>query len=133
MGSGSIAFKEWAAQQGITQSTAIATLQDTRLGVDADDYLESLLIEGGPGEPLLPAHGGLPFKLYAKVDEDVRNFQEAGIEPLFVFNGLDLACNDRSTFIKEGQRALDTLNEAWRIYDEGRADESVNVFGKACW
>ena len=82
--------------------------------------------------PLLPAHGGQPFTLKKRIDEDLEGFQAAGIEPIFVFNGLDLACKDRANILNDSRRASAVLNDAWQIYDQGKGEEAVLMFGKAC-
>ena len=131
MGSNTLAFKHWAVSENVITVTPIEQFKAKRIGIDAEDYLQSLLVTGNR-EPLLPAHGGKPFTLQKRVDEDLDNFEEAGITPFFVFNGLDLACKDRTSILKESQRASAILNEAWQIYDQGKGEDAVSMFGKAC-
>ena len=131
MGSNALAFKEWAVNENIVNVTPIENFKGARIGIDAENYLHSLLSLGNR-EPLLPAHAGLPFTLKKRVDEDIQSFQDAGIEPFFLFNGLDLACKDRASILSESRKASAILHEAWLVYDQGQGEDAVQKFGKAC-
>lgn len=133
MGSESLAFKEWAKSEGLLQSFPIDEgCRDKELGIEAEDYLNTLLTNSQTREPLLPALGGLPFALKEHIDKDLDHFRQSGIIPTFVFNGLELGCRDRKTISKESQKAAQILDQAWSVYDQGRGDDAVVAFGKAC-
>lgn len=127
-----MAFKEWAAQEGLIRNAPLDEFRGTRIGIDAEDYLTSLLVAPNTREPLLPALGGLPFSLQKNVDADLKSFQEAGITPIFIFNGVNIASQDRAAAGKQARKASGTLNDAWSIYDSGHGDGAVAAFGKAC-
>ena len=131
MGSNGLAFKDWAVKEVIVQLTPIERFKGRRIGIDAEDYCHSLLVFENR-EPLLPAHGGRPFSFNKRVDEDLQSFRDAGIEPVFVFGGLDLACKDRSSILNEGRRASIILNEAWETYDQAQGEDAVKKFGRTC-
>ena len=131
MGSNALAFKDWASSEDCVASAPVDQLRNVHVGIDAEDYLHSLLVTGSR-EPLLPALGGLPFSLKKRVDDDLLGFRDAGIEPLFVFNGLDLACKDRASILRESRKASGILESAWSTYDEGKGEAAVSLFGKAC-
>lgn len=128
----SLAFKAWAHAEGLVVPADLAEFRKSKIGIDAEDYLSTRLTDAQTREPLLPALGGLPFALRQHVDSDLENFKKAGIEPLFVFNGMDCAFKDRKSIVKESQKAITLLDEAWKVYDQGRGDEAVVAFGKAC-
>lgn len=128
----SLAFKDWAKGEGLALSANLNEFNGTVVGFDAEDYLNTLLTNAQTREPLLPALGGLPFALQQHVDQDLDHLQKAGVRPLFTFNGLDIACRDRKSISKESQKAVNTLDEAWRVYDLGQGDSAVVAFGKAC-
>lgn len=132
MASRAQAFRDWVISEGLTTTGPIDQLQDTRLVIDAEDFLENILTTRVSREPLLPALGGLPFALRKHVDDHIANFKEANITPTFIFNGLDLACKDRSTISRESKLAARSLDEAWNLYSQSRADEAVAEFGKSC-
>lgn len=124
-------FKDWALHENVAITSPVEQFRDKRIGIDADDYLHSLLTKHRR-EHLVPALAGKPFGLYRGVDEDIEGFRAANIEPIFIFNGLDLACRDRTAILNEGRMASNILNEAWTIYDEGKGADAVEQFGKAC-
>lgn len=126
------AFKEWSKAEGLESVGQLEQFRDLRIAVDAEEYLNVLLTQTLTREPLLPALGGLPLALQKHVDGDLAGFKDAGIEPVFVFNGLDVASKDRTMIGREAKKAAATLNEAWSIYDQGRGDDAVTSFGKAC-
>jgi hypothetical protein len=66
------------------------------------------------------------------VDAYLANLKEAQITPTFIFNGLDLACKDRTTISRDSRQAARSLDEAWNLYSQSRADEAVAEFGKSC-
>ena len=123
-------FKAWAINEVAYWNDDIEDLRGLKVGIDAEEYLANFL--SSRKEPLLPALGGLPFSLKLHVDQDLKRFRDAGIEVTFVFNGLDLACVDLVNVLRASNKALETLDTAWRIYDAGRADDAVAAFGMAC-
>ncbi len=131
MGPNGFAFKTWALTENVAHNSPTEQFSGKTIGIDAEEYLHSLLITGNR-EPLLPALGGKPFCLFRRVDEDIEGYKAAGITPFFIFNGLDLACRDRNSILSESRRASNVLNEAWQIYDIGRGEEAVLQFGRAC-
>ncbi|KAK5117730.1 hypothetical protein LTR85_008705 [Meristemomyces frigidus] len=127
-----MAFRQWAAAEGLESLGQLDQFRQMRIAIDAEDYLNTLLTTTLTREPLLPALGGLPFALQKHVDGDLAGFKDAGITPLFVFNGVDVASKDRTMISREAKKAAATLSEAWSIYDQGRGDDAVVAFGKAC-
>lgn len=131
MGSNALAFKEWAVRERLVYIHPVASFSAKVIGIDAEDYLRSLLITGNR-EPLLPALGGRPFCLWNRLDEDLEGYKANNIKPIFVFNGLDLACRSQASILDDSQKNSETLSKAWQIYDQGKGEEAVITFGKAC-
>ena len=131
-GDTNMAFRDWTKSENLETHGPLTQFQNTRIAIDAEDYLTTLLTNTQTREPLLPALGGLPFALQKHVDGDLKGFKDAGIEPVFVFNGLELACRGQNVVGRGGKRAAANLSEAWAIYDQGRGDDAVVAFGKAC-
>ncbi|KAK5731353.1 hypothetical protein LTR15_001293 [Elasticomyces elasticus] len=125
-------FRHWVAAEQLLSTCELTAFKKSCLAFDAEDYLDNLLTATLTREPLLPALGGLPFALQKHVDEDLQNLKDAGIKPIFVFNGLSAASIDGKMREREAKRASKILDDAWRIYDQGRGEEAVNAFGKAC-
>jgi hypothetical protein len=132
----SSAFNIWAKDEGywIEDSiTSFAQLTDAKVAFDAEDYLNSFLTGGhATYEPLVPALGGIPFTLNSHIDTLLEDLKNAGIKPLFVFPGGRAMSRDRLTTSQDSQRAVSILNEAWNIYNNGRGEDAVKEFGKAC-
>lgn len=133
MSAESLAFKDWLKVEGLVHTGNVKQIfDDTIIGFEAEDYLNSILTNSTTREPLLPALGGSPFALQHHVDSDLDRLEAAGIKPYFVFNGLDTACRDRKSVLNESLKASKTLHDAWTVYDQGRGDDAVVAFGKAC-
>lgn len=125
------AFRDWARAEALESWGELDEFAGTCLAIDAEEYLNSVLTTAATSEPLLPALGGLPFALEQHIDQDLKRFRDAKIEPLFIFNGIELAVKDSSFQIKESQKTAKILDDAWNIYDQGRGEEAVVAFGKA--
>lgn len=129
----SLAFREWAKNEGLVKAVPISDFEDAVIGYDAEDFINILLVQEGTREPLLPALGGLPFALRSHIDRELANIEKfTKKKPLFVFNGLDLDLYDRKFVSKESERAVRILEEAWRVYDNGDGDAAVRAFERAC-
>ncbi|PPJ61351.1 hypothetical protein CBER1_09605 [Cercospora berteroae] len=129
----SLAFREWAKNEGLVKAVPISDFGDAVIGYDAEDFINILLVQEGTREPLLPALGGLPFALRSHIDRELANIEKfTKKKPLFVFNGLDLDLYDRKFISKESERAVRILEEAWRVYDNGDGDAAVRAFERAC-
>lgn len=126
-----LAFKDWATTEGCLKDSDTAELKAKHIAIDAEEYLFALLAARNR-EPLLPALGGLPLGLKERVEKDIAAFREGECTPFFVFNGLDVACNDRASILKESKKAASWLGEAWAVYDQGKGEAAVEAFGKAC-
>lgn len=132
MSSSALAFSEWAVQEGCTSSGPLGQLKDKRVIIDAEAFVDNLLTSPSTREPLLPALGGLPFALKKHVDSHIAGFRDQSITPTFVFPGIDLGCRDRASIARESRAAAQSLNEAWNLYSQSKADEAVAEFGKSC-
>jgi hypothetical protein len=122
-------FEHWHSTIG--EAGALKELQGTRVAIEAADYLYTRILHPitGTAEPLLPALGGAPLALRVYVERDLRSFAEYGIEPLFVFPGLDLAKPEDPFQKRERGAAINT--EAWTIYASADPQEAVNKFGES--
>ena len=127
-----LAFQEWAVSQGLTRTGSFEELRGIELAIDGDDYVDRILTDPVTREPLLPALGGLPFALKKHVDAHLKAFEQYDISPRFVFNGVDIATRDHDTIAREARKASDSLNEAWSLYSQSRADDAVAEFGRSC-
>lgn len=63
------------------------------------------------------------------IEDDLAAFQNAGIKPLFVFNGLKIARTDKP-FLTPDHGPASRL-KAWNMYDQGLPTQAVEAFGDA--
>jgi hypothetical protein len=94
--------------------------------IDAADYLETRLLRSPSMEPLLPALGGLPFRMKTLILDDLKKFAEYDIVPTFIFNGIDLRRPEDPFQQRQVGAAVNA--EAWVLYDNHKAEESVLRF-----
>ncbi|KAJ6261863.1 hypothetical protein Dda_2662 [Drechslerella dactyloides] len=118
-------FDAWSTNR--LQTLPISVLKDTVVGVDAGNYLKKIIDGPGTKEPLVPALGGFPFSLRSKIEEDLSQWQQAGITPLFVFSGIQPLRTDKATSMSE--TTAKNRATAWALYDGGHAAEAVEAFG----
>lgn len=81
-------FKDWALSQGFVQKADLDDFRGTTIGIDAEDYLYTLLAEQPTREPLLPAIGGAPFALQQHVDRDLDEMASGMLH--FVWSDLEV-------------------------------------------
>ncbi|KAI7297485.1 hypothetical protein KC315_g18441, partial [Hortaea werneckii] len=77
-------FKDYITTHNLQTWGSLSEFTGTRLAIDAEDYLHTLLTNPQTREPLLPALSGLPFALQKHVDESLQGFKDAGIDVVWV-------------------------------------------------
>jgi hypothetical protein len=121
-------FEQWNASIG--ELSELQELSGCRVGVEAADYLTNRILNSPRAkEPLVPALGGLPLALKLHIEQDLDAFKKEGIEPWFVFSGLDITKQDEP-FRQKQDEALVNAN-AWNLYDTHQAEASVLKFGES--
>ncbi|EWC48207.1 hypothetical protein DRE_02311 [Drechslerella stenobrocha 248] len=118
-------FDAWSTNR--LQTLPISVLKDTVVGIDAGSYLKKIIDGPGTKEPLVPALGGFPFSLKSKIEDDLSQWQQAGITPLFVFSGIQPLRTDKASSMSE--TTAKNRATAWALYDGGHAAEAVEAFG----
>jgi len=119
-------FEESTAN--LVELSPLSDLRGARVAVDAANYLERILTSKHGKEQLLPALGGVPFALKALVLSDLAEFASSGIEPFFVFSGLDIPGKQDSIF-SSSERANAVNTTAWELYNTNQAEQAVETFG----
>ena len=113
------------------QSFPLSVLSDTRLGIDASYYLQSIY-ENPPGkEPLLSATGGLPLALTQRIETDLRTLEKLRIKPVFVFSGLIPQKRWKHLqphLIHEQNEACRDRANGWSRYESGQEDAATKLF-----
>lgn len=121
-------FEQWNANIG--ELSELQELSGCRVGIEAADYLANRILNHPRAkEPLVPALGGLPLALQQHIEEDLDAFKAAGIEPRFVFSGLDITKQDDPFRQKQEEAAVNA--NAWNLYDSHQAEASVAKFGES--
>ncbi|KAH9046582.1 PIN domain-like protein [Lactarius hengduanensis] len=111
------------------QTLPLNVLTDSRLGIDAAYYLQSLYDSPPSREPLLAATGGLPLSLTTRIESDLRTLEKLRIKPVFVFPGL--TPNKRWRHMQrdiEQQEACRERNLAWSKYESGQEEAATKLF-----
>ncbi|KAH9000167.1 PIN domain-like protein [Lactarius akahatsu] len=111
------------------QTLPLNVLTDSRLGIDAAYYLQSLYDNPPSREPLLAATGGLPLSLTTRIESDLRTLEKLRIKPVFVFPGL--TPNKRWRHMQrdiEQQEACRERNLAWSKYESGQEEAATKLF-----
>lgn len=119
--------------RALGETSSLEELRGCRVAIDAEHYLEtSPLFRVGHSEPLISAMGGLPFTFEKWLGPELQYFSDYEMDPIFVFPGLDISNTSKSDVRERRRRKAARINEeAWRLYDNHLADESVVKFGES--
>lgn len=110
----------------MVQSAPLSALAGTRLGIDVNYYVRTLLQDPDQREPLIASTGGLPLSLANRIESDLRQLDKARIKPVFVFSGLPLAQRPPPKGPNaQMERENSVKNEAWAYYEDGQVDRAV--------
>jgi hypothetical protein len=112
------------------QTLPLSVLSDSRLGIDAAHYLNTLLESPSSKEPLLAATGGLPLALVPRIEDDLRALEKLRVKPVFVFPGLAPArrWKQLAQHNREQDEACRDRREAWAKYEQGQEDAAFKLF-----
>lgn len=108
-------------------SFPLGELEDCAIGVDATYYLSHLLDHSPAHEPLLSALGGLT-SINAHINQDLDQWDNNKIIPLFVFDGQTVA-GQSDVSVKRGREANRKTDEAWTLYSQSSGEQAVSAFG----
>jgi len=113
---------EFVEANGLLNSDPTEKLRGLKLGVDGLRWLLSLKIN----EPYQVAMGGMYLSLRPRIAKALVDFEEAGIRPLFVFSGLQLARTTRPN--PENRSFTDACVKGWQLEHGGDRDQSKEAF-----
>lgn len=109
------------SERGLLRTCPLSALKDTRIGIDLDVYLRSVLSNPATADPFAAALGGMPHALVSHVESDVVNLvKQKQIKPVFVLSGLAPAIpkSSKPAFSQEEHKAR-LRAQAWDAYEEG--------------
>ncbi|RXW24385.1 hypothetical protein EST38_g1501 [Candolleomyces aberdarensis] len=122
------------AQQKHIQNQPLSVLSESRLGIDASHYLQTLLDSPSSREPLLAATGGLPLALTQRIEADLRVLEKLQIKPVFVFPGILPNKRWKPHPHAESVQACQDRRDAWAKYEAGQEDAATKLFeGRSCF
>jgi hypothetical protein len=123
-------FSGHLQHQKLVQTLPLSVLSDSRLGIDAAHYLNTLLESPSSKEPLLAATGGLPLALVPRIEDDLRALEKLRVKPVFVFPGLAPArrWKQLAQHNREQDEACRDRREAWAKYEQGQEDAAFKLF-----
>ncbi|TFK20242.1 XPG I-region protein [Coprinopsis marcescibilis] len=128
------ALENHLSQQKHIQTLPLSVLSDSRLGIDASHYIQTLLDSPSSREPLLAATGGLPLALATRIEADLRVLEKLHIKPVFVFPGLPPNRRWKPNPHSESQEACRDRRDAWNKYESGQEDAATKLFeGRSCF
>ncbi|KAF7983678.1 hypothetical protein HWV62_19583 [Athelia sp. TMB] len=130
-------LENYLSERKHLQTHPLSVLSDSRLGIDASYYLNSLTEAPPSREPLLAATGGLPLALTQRIESDLRALEKLRIKPVFVFPGLIPNKRWKAHHHIEHQDACRDRANAWAKYEAGQEDAATKLFesrsGLAQW
>ncbi|KZT25182.1 PIN domain-like protein [Neolentinus lepideus HHB14362 ss-1] len=122
-------FDSYLNERNRFHSLPLSVLSDSRLGIDASNYLQTLMENPPTREPLIAATGGLPLALTTRVEADLRVLEKYRIKPVFVFPGLLPNRRGRNHQLHQEQNAAcRERQEAWAKYEAGQEDAATKLF-----
>lgn len=106
-------------------------MANTRLGIDAKQYINSLLNSPDSREPFVTATGGIPLSITQRIENDLSTLNRNRIKPIFVFPGLHPASIQpiKGLTLQDGRDDY-LKGEAWRLYEEGMVNDAIHAFAQ---
>jgi len=102
------------------KSAPLRFLHGAVVGIHAAHYITHL------AELVHSALGGSPLAFGKKVEEEIRELKDAGVEMHFVFDGLDYGVKEDTLARSEDMNRLNT--EAFDLYEAGHAIPAKKSF-----
>jgi hypothetical protein len=116
-------------ERRLIQTCPFSVLKDTRLGIDFNVYVRTLLQNPDTSEPFTAAIGGSPLALISQIENDLRSLERARIKPVFVLSGLPPAKPSRP-FSFEDLRPIERAR-AWDLYEKGEVDAATAALNRS--
>jgi XPG N-terminal domain len=122
-------LEDYLSERKHLQTLPLGVLSDSRLGIDAAYYLQSIYDHPPTREPLLAATGGLPLALTQRIETDLRTLEKLHIKPVFVFPGLvpNKRWRHQQHNIEQSEACRDR-NLAWSKYESGQEEPATKLF-----
>ncbi|KAF0981148.1 hypothetical protein FDP41_012936 [Naegleria fowleri] len=102
-------------------------LRGCKIGIDGFHWLKNLYYE--KHEPFQIATGGVPISLAFLVQTNLKQIKDAGITPVFVFNGINCVKKERASGVYQSRTV--SLKSAWGSYEKDQKTEAKMLFSRA--
>ncbi|EDO06359.1 Temperature dependent protein affecting M2 dsRNA replication family protein [Babesia bovis T2Bo] len=114
-------FNIYLREQGLLRHANPNVLRGMRVGIDAVYFFRSLK---GICDPVSEVGGSLPPTFVAIVEENVAQLERLGIQPLFVFEGMQ----SKSHLLLSAQLMTLSVAEGWLSYSRGDFPGAIGKF-----
>ncbi|CAO3674388.1 unnamed protein product [Umbelopsis vinacea] len=96
-----------------------------KIGINANYWLRKIL----PKEPTVVAIGGFPLGLRNAIEKELENFRKHRIQPVFVFQGLNMVRKDKP-FSNQDNRPS-RRESGWEAYQNGKLDQALSMWASS--
>lgn len=117
------------SERKLVQTCPLSALKDTRIGIELDVYLRTLLTNPVSYEPFVAALGGAPLALISHIENDLRVLERSRIKPVFVLSGLPPARKAKPFQLDDPQTRLRAL--AWEAYEDGDVERMQDLLSRS--
>ena len=107
-------------ERRLIQTCPFSVLKDTRLGIDFNVYVRTLLQNPDTSEPFTAAIGGSPLALISQIENDLRSLERARIKP----------AKPSRPFSFEDLRPIERAR-AWDLYEKGEVDAATAALNRS--
>ncbi|CDR95282.1 hypothetical protein, conserved [Babesia bigemina] len=114
-------FNIYLREQRLLRQGDLSVLRGMRVGIDAVYFFRSLK---GICDPLSEVGGSLPPTFVSVVEENVEHLERLGIQPLFVFEGMQ----SKSHVLLSAQLMTLSVAEGWLAYARGDIQNAIGKF-----
>jgi hypothetical protein len=123
----------YLSERNLVKELSLAHLRETRVGIDAQAYIDQLLNAADTKEPLVTALGGAPLALGARIEENLRALEGHRIKPIFVFPGVEPCRKDKPYSLHTEEQNLRSIrrHQAWENFEKGKTDMATMGFASS--
>ncbi|CAG8489148.1 3402_t:CDS:10 [Paraglomus brasilianum] len=116
-------FEIFTAERHLIQTASLTSLKDVRLGIEGVHWLRKIIQSLGK-DSVTAALGGVPIGLKSAIERELEAIKSYGIQPFFVFNGLNVIRKDKP-FSGEDTRPSKRA-QAWDAYEKGKIEQAYS-------
>ena len=115
-------FTKFLEEKSLMHNDKMEKLRGTRIAIDAHNWMKVLTPK--INEPYQAVMGGVPLTMGKAIAQELQKFKNAGITPIFVFNGLPMILTQspktlvRNAFLLE---IYEKREQAWSNHHEGKS------------